>query len=350
MPRARKELVEADQPGYYHVYTKCVRGAFLCGHDPDNDRSCRHRKTWIEQRLAFLVSLFAIDILEYSIMDNHDHLGLYVDPQRVQQWSQRRVAELWLQLHPPRDGYRRPMEVTEQDIQNLYAQPERIEQLRAKLGDLSTFMAELNQWIARKANAKDEAPGRFHSRRLLDPAAIAACCCYVALNPIRAQLAETPEESEHTGIQRRIRAQRARPQPARDDVLVEEDSGRPADHWLMPIQKTPAQDRGENATPGGPFFMTAEQYIALVDWTGRQIRADKCGAIPPDLAPILQRLDLEPDRWLRQMQSERGLLGSAIGRAAHLAAEAARRNAHRLRNAMPELFARIDPEHASAAG
>ena len=36
--------------------------------------------------------------------------------------------------------------------------------------------------------------------------------------------------------------------------------------------------------------MSEERYLRLVDWTGRHLREDKAGAIPADLAPVLERL------------------------------------------------------------
>ena len=38
--------------------------------------------------------------------------------------------------------------------------------------------------------------------------------------------------------------------------------------------------------------MRVDDYLRLLDWTGRQIRDDKPGAIPNRLAPILDRLAL----------------------------------------------------------
>ena len=72
-------------------------------------------------------------------------------------------------------------------------------------------MGRLNEFIARAANKEDKVKGRFWESRfkcqaLLDEAAIVACMVYVDLNPIRAGVAATPEESDFTSIQERIRA------------------------------------------------------------------------------------------------------------------------------------------------
>jgi len=49
----------------------------------------------------------------------------------------------------------------------------------------------------------------------------------------------------------------------------------------------------------GCLSMTRDQYLKLLDWTGRQIRIDKTGRIPDECAPILERLNAVPKRgWI----------------------------------------------------
>jgi hypothetical protein len=40
-----------------------------------------------------------------------------------------------------------------------------------------------------------------------------------------------------------------------------------------------------------------EDYLNLVDWTGRIIRSDKGGHIEKNLPPILARLEISADQW-----------------------------------------------------
>ena len=51
-----------------------------------------------------------------------------------------------------------------------------------------------------------------------------------------------------------------------------------------------------------------EDYIELVDWTGRQIREDKRGRIDDDHPPILDRLGIETEHWLYLTQHYHCLL------------------------------------------
>ena len=42
-----------------------------------------------------------------------------------------------------------------------------------------------------------------------------------------------------------------------------------------------------------------EDYLKLIDWTGRVVRDDKRGAIGQQLPPILKRLNIKPKTWLK---------------------------------------------------
>ncbi len=66
-------------------------------------------------------------------------------------------------------------------------------------------------------------------------------------------------------------------------------------------------------------------YLQLLDWTGRKLRRDKRGSITAGLAPILNRIGLEPSSWCDLVLKFGTYFKRAAGTAEHLAAEAARR-------------------------
>ena len=57
------------------------------------------------------------------------------------------------------------------------------------------------------------------------------------------------------------------------------------------------------------------KQLNLLDWTGRQLRADKRGAIPPELAPILERLHIGGEEgWMQLVGQFSRLFRRAAGR------------------------------------
>ncbi len=293
MPKPRKALISLDSTPYYHCISRCVRRAFLCGEDSLTDKNYEHRKQWVVDRLAELSSLFAIDISAYSILSNHYHLVLRINRQAVDNWSETELMDRWQQL------FSLPVLVSRYALNETTTQAEidTVHKIfadwRERLCDISWFMRCLNEHLARKANKEDNCTGRFwegrfKSQALLDEAALLTCMGYVDLNPIRADMADTPEESGYTSIQQRIRELLNQP-PSSENLPT-----------LMPLVKQ-KDDRHPNA-----IGFTAIDYLELVDWAGRAVREGKRGAIPSDIPPILQRMGLEPDAFVNHLRGHKG--------------------------------------------
>ena len=118
------------------------------------------------------------------------------------------------------------------------------------------------------ANAEDHCTGRFwegrfKSQALLDERALLACMAYVDLSPIRAAMAKTPELSDYTSIQERIK--------------------HPKSSCLRPMA-----EKENDSLP-----INLKDYLELVDWGGREIKCNQRGYIPANTPPILTRLRMD---------------------------------------------------------
>ena len=307
MTRARKELVSLADTPYYHCICRCVRRAFLWGTDHLTGRDYSHRKQWVIDRLGELSAVFAVEVCAYAVMSNHYHLVVRIDEARAQAWTEIEVLERWAKLfHLPAliEAYRKGQLGTEAE---QVAARDYIAKCRQRLYDLSWYMQCLNEHLARQANAEDGCKGRFwegrfKSQALLDEAGLLTCMAYVDLNPIRAGMADTPEASEFTSIYQRIAA-----------VPIDSaDENAKSDAADLPL--APFKTEEHPTTTEDPIPFTLANYLELVDWTGRAIRDDKRGHIPNDLPPILKRLAIDPDHWVRHMRREGLAFNIAVGR------------------------------------
>jgi REP element-mobilizing transposase RayT len=305
MPKPRKELVLLEETPYYHCVSRCVRRAFLCGVDELTGKSYEHRRQWIVNRIKHLTDVFAIDTCAFSVMSNHYHVIFHVDPERAAGWSEQEVIERWERI------FSLPVIVQRYLAKEAITQAERdtISELlikwRIRLRDISWFMRCINEPIARQANQEDDCTGRFwegryKSQALLDEKALMACMAYVDLNPVRAGMAETPEESEYTSIKERTHQFKQNPEQT---DTPDTPSG------LLPFAGYSRQDMPR----GLPFRL--KDYLELVDWTGRAMLDSKRGYIPDHQPPILERLQVDPKHWLYMTQHFesrfKGLVGTS---------------------------------------
>jgi REP element-mobilizing transposase RayT len=311
-----------------------------------------YRKEWIRQRIEKLASVFGVDVLTYAILSNHLHVVVRNRPDVVATWSDREVALRWLQIFPGKRIDEQLGDPTTNDVDTLVHDMRRIETLRQRLSDISWFMKALSEPIARMANLQDNCTGafwqgRFRAQRIIDEAALLACCMYVDLNPIRAAMADSLEKSKHTSAYDRIEALKGKEiesSAAAMQTISQEEAaeilktstpeqlrerrkaaakrkGRkiPRDGWLAPMTLNPrahgplAHKQGLRASDKGFLSITLEEYLKLLDWTGRQGRPDKRGTIPAEQQSILQRLGIEDGMWCDLVWSFKKYFGRSRG-------------------------------------
>ena len=301
MPAPREMQIDLNATPYYHCMTRCVRRAFLCGHDPLSKQSFEHRRDWIIQLFKKATKTFAIDVCAYAIMSNHYHLVLRVNKAEIDALNDQQVIERWAEY------FTGSVAATwiEQGIDQRLLQEKamQIKDLRKRLCSISWFMRAVNEKVARRANEEDDVTGkfweaRFKSQALLDETALFACMAYVDLNPIRAKQAKTPETSDFTAIQERITCYNRASKKRHDNHQPRE---------LVKLQKT-GQRQDESA-----LSIDLESYFELVDTTGRMLR-DKKGHIPEHIQPILTRLNINPINWIHLIRGFEEHFQTFIGR------------------------------------
>lgn len=282
MTISRAQQIDLSVTPYYHCINRCVRRAFLCGEDNLTGKSYEHRRGWISDKIKSLAEMFSIDVAAYAIMSNHYHIVLRVDKERAEQWNSLEVIERWGKV------FTFPVLITRfikgecTSSAQLKTVDEIIEKWRERLYDISWFMRLLNENIARESNREDEVTGRFwegrfKSQALLDEQALITCMAYVDLNPIRADMAKTPEQSDFTSMQERIQSA-LRKQP----------------NALLPFV-----NHAKNKETAIPF--EHNDYLELVDWSGRAILEYKRGSIPENTPPILLRLGIDEENWIKHI-------------------------------------------------
>lgn len=159
--------------------------------------------------------------------------------------------------------------------------------------------------------------GRFKSQALLDEPALLAAMAYVDLNPVRAGMAETPETSDYTSIQERLGAA-----PAACASVVGVQTTLPQ----APLMPFDATGRTEWAVP-----FAFDDYLELVDWTGRAMHPTKKGSIAASQPKILDRIGVDGAAFISFATRLLKEFGSAVGAPSALIDLCARRQIKYLR-------------------
>lgn len=296
MTIARSKIIDPELTRFYHCISRCVRQGFLLEPDPENPLDF-DRKAWIDDRLQFLDSVFAISVAGYSILDNHFHSVVRLDVEVAARWSPEEVARRWFQLFPPHDQRRKPIEITDDYVRSVVEDTSWVAEKRKNLGSVSWFMKCLKEPLSRLCNQADGCKGaffdaRFKSIALVDEEALLAACAYVDLNPVAAGICSTPEGSLHTSVHERI--EHVKEIGRLEDLSVANQGSAQAQkacegiedkQWLIPIHQEARETEREGLFPG----MTLGQYLMFVEEVGRQVRPGKI-SISPMLDGIFARL------------------------------------------------------------
>jgi hypothetical protein len=337
MTMARAHLVDVSVTRWYHCITRCVRRAFLLGDEPHN------RREWIERRLQELAEIFAISVGGFSVLDNHLHVLVRLDPDTAKNWSDEEVVRRWGCLFPPRDKSRQPLPVSNDWVQWRLKDAAWVAKARERLQSLSWFMKCLKEPLARLANQQDKVRGaffeeRFKSVAILDEESLLATSAYIDLNPVAAGIVAVPEESPHTSIKERVDSVKAQDRISdlkaaeQGSVAGSNASGGLEDPlWLCPIENRRGLDSSrEGMLEGIPLG----SYLLLVDYTGRLFRGGKA-TISAEVSGILDRLGSSAERWRARLEKLKA--GRLLGRffaasRARLQAVAAHLGVHHLAN------------------
>jgi REP element-mobilizing transposase RayT len=306
----RKNQIDLAETRFYHCISRCTQQSFLLGDDTLTKHNYDHRKTWVITQLNALCSVFAIQVCAYAVMSNHYHLVLHIAPERVNEWSDEEVILRSATINTLRVSGRF---LTQEEKNKLSIKPrskEEIEKMREKLFNISQFMAGMNQYLSRRANQETNRKGTFWDKRfssvsLLDDAAVLSCMAYVDLNPVRAGMANSLEESDFTSIQERLRSY----------AQVQVTGVKPL---LAPKHEQPLLT--PFATPNGksPIPCSLEDYINLVEWTGRQFRDGKASLLQPvavsvELQVMLKNVGISPEHWLHNATSSETKYARVMG-------------------------------------
>lgn len=126
------------------------------------------------------------------------------------------------------------------------------------------------------------------------------------------------------------KAQRQTPDSAKSTP-----TGSPGIHWLdargeAGLRSDPDDLSTRLAFPStrasnkGFMSLTLNEYLELLDWTGRRIVPDKPGSIPECEPPVLARLGIKADGFIALIREMGELDGVALGSVAAMASEALR--------------------------
>lgn len=345
--KARKAIVDPKLPGYYLVNQRVVRGLRLTGIEPATGQDYTYRQLKLEQRVRDLAGLYLIEVAEFScgadgfellVRTRPDLLSTLSDEEIVRRMLRR--TEKRLELKPP---------PSDEAVSNIIADPKRLSKLRQRIVNLSQFMGDIDEAMARDVNRESGGAqrdvalgrlwqGRFNSVRVLDPPALLLAATYVESKKVIDGEATTLEEAACCSTALRGAAIATREEQvsgeSRGSPTIEQSDGasepganqsgaksaRARDAWLLPMSgdNSAAADsasRPEFETDG---YLRIEYgaFGKLLRWTLEQAKVPpetRAKRVSDELLPLFSRFQLRVEVWVEAVLNFRRWFRTAIG-------------------------------------
>lgn len=312
---ARKVVVEEGVVGFYHVWGRCVRRAYLCGTDKLTGKNYDYRRDWIVETEKDFAALFAVEICFHVETGNELNLVLRTRPDIVKGLSDEDVVRRVLTINKRTLNLAGETEdPSENEILIVMNDEEMVAEFRKRLSCPSWFMKAVRENVARRANSEDGCTGafwdgRFGGRRLLDDTAIVICGFFVDLNQVLAGEASTPNDSTRTSAFDRLSSIAFRKTAESKSIPQDEIDQRVPDGWLTELSRHKPESVSANRAIGpsktarrasdlGTLDVSDEWYFELLNWTCNEIRNSVPSQMPAHLSSVLEGLSIRAERWI----------------------------------------------------
>ena len=287
----RSVQVDLSLTTKFHCCTRAVRKAFILDSHPIDNPDKIDRRKWIEERILFLTTVFSIDVCAYAVMSNHYHVILDVNKAHSDEWTPLEVIARWHKIYKGTElsrAYAKGKQLNAIESELIL---EFVEICRKKLHDISWFMRNINEPLARIANKEDNCKGRFwesrfKSQALLDEQALLTCMAYVDLNPIRANMSDSIKKSEFTSIKQRY-------EKAKQASCINHINQQPK--YLSKLTGNYSKSKHNDIS------IKVTSYIELVEWTSKQLQGNKA-SINKSTPSVLLELNINPEEFLHSAQ------------------------------------------------
>lgn len=324
--QARSQQISLQDTPYYHCISRCVRRAYLCGDDPVTGQNFDHRKQWLVTKIKQLAAQFSIDVCAYAVMSNHYHLVLHVDQEKAGAFSDDEIISRWTTLFPGNGVLAETLKKNQSSRAAKKLLQQKIDLWRERLQDISWFMRCINETVARQANREDQCSGRFwegrfKSQALLDEKAVVTCMAYVDLNPIRAGVTDSLDNSDFTSIQERLitHAKKVKNRSYKQHrLLTSKNTKHLVGHQSGGKQAGLKALSEFETTEGSELPISQKSYFALLEVTAQAINLGvsesfKAQRLLEDHADTLAVFNVAPMAWLKSVRDFHKHYGAAAG-------------------------------------